>query len=192
MTVNEAIKALVNYGLECGFYKNEDKVYITNRLLEVLNEDSYDEPEANVTAELEQILGTLCDYARSKGLISEGNVASDLFDTKLMGAMLPMPSEINDKFWRLFEKSPVEATDFFYKFSCDTDYIRRYRIAKDVKWTTPTEYGEIDITINLSKPEKDPKAIAAAKLMKQSGYPQCLHSPRVHGRASTLDNRSAS
>ena len=188
MTVNEAIKALVSYGLECGFYKSEDKIYITNRLLEVLGEDSYDEPETNVTADIEQILDTLCDYARSKGLISEGNVANDLFDTKLMGAMLPMPSEINDKFWRLFEKSPVEATDFFYKFSCDTNYIRRYRIAKDVKWTTPTEYGEIDITINLSKPEKDPKAIAAAKLMKQSGYPKCLLCRENEGYAGRINH----
>ena len=188
MTVNEAIKALVSYGLECGFYKSEDKIYITNRLLEVLGEDSYDEPETNVTTDIEQILDTLCDYARGKGLISEGNVANDLFDTKLMGAMLPMPSEINDKFWRLFEKSPVEATDFFYKFSCDTNYIRRYRIAKDVKWTTPTEYGEIDITINLSKPEKDPKAIAAAKLMKQSGYPKCLLCRENEGYAGRINH----
>ncbi len=188
MTVNEALKALVNYGADCGFYKDEDKIYITNRLLEVLGEEAYDEPEANVNADIEQILDTLCDHARSKGLISEGSVANDLFDTKLMGAMLPMPSEINEKFWQLFEKSPAEATDFFYKFSCDTNYIRRYRIAKDVKWTTPTEYGDIDITINLSKPEKDPKAIAAAKLMKQSGYPKCLLCRENEGYAGRINH----
>ena len=101
-------------------------------------------------------------------------VFRDLFDTKLMNCLMPRPSEVADKFWKIYhEESPEAATDYYYKLSQDSDYIRRYRIKKDLKWVTSTEYGDLDITVNLSKPEKDPKAIAAAKLMKQSGYPKC-------------------
>ncbi len=126
-------------------------------------------------AELEQILSGMLDYACEKGLIPENSITyRDLFDTKIMGLLVPRPSEVIEKFWSLYQEEPQAATDYYYKLSRDTDYIRRYRIVRDEKWTTATEYGELDITINLSKPEKDPKAIAAAKNAKQAGYPKCL------------------
>lgn len=171
----ESIKKLVSYGLETGLIQQSDRVYTTNRLLELLCLDEYEEPEQEyVSVELESTLGELLDYACEKGLCENSVVYRDLFDTKLMGALTPRPSEVELEFFTLYDRSPKEATDYFYKFSQDTDYIRRYRISKDVRWLAATEYGELDITINLSKPEKDPKAIAAAKNAKQSGYPKCL------------------
>lgn len=171
----ESIKKLVTYGLETGLIQQSDRVYTTNRLLELLCLDEYEEPEQEyVSVELESTLGELLDYACEKGLCENSVVYRDLFDTKLMGALTPRPSEVELEFFTLYDRSPKEATDYFYKFSQDTDYIRRYRISKDVRWLAATEYGELDITINLSKPEKDPKAIAAAKNAKQSGYPKCL------------------
>ncbi len=141
-------------------------------------------------AELEGILGRMCDYAFEKGLIGEnGVVYRDLFDTKIMGMLMPRPSEVIRKFRELYEtESPVAATDFYYKISCDSDYIRRYRIARDIKWIVPTKYGELDITINLSKPEKDPKAIAAARNARQSGYPKCLLCPENEGYAGRINH----
>ena len=173
--IYESIKKLVTYGLETGLIQQSDRVYTTNRLLELLCLDEYEEPEQEyVSVELESTLGELLDYACEKGLCENSVVYRDLFDTKLMGALTPRPSEVELEFFTLYDRSPKEATDYFYKFSQDTDYIRRYRISKDVRWLAATEYGELDITINLSKPEKDPKAIAAAKNAKQSGYPKCL------------------
>ena len=141
-------------------------------------------------AELEGILGRMCDYAFEKGLIGEnGVVYRDLFDTKIMGMLMPRPSEVIRKFRELYEtESPVAATDFYYKISCDSDYIRRYRIARDIKWIVPTKYGDLDITINLSKPEKDPKAIAAARNARQSGYPKCLLCPENEGYAGRINH----
>ena len=141
-------------------------------------------------AELEGILGRMCDYAFEKGLIGEnGVVYRDLFDTKIMGMLMPRPSEVIRKFRELYEtESPVAATDFYYKISCDSDYIRRYRIARDIKWIVPTKYGDLDITINLSKPEKDPKAIAAARNARQSGYPKCLLCRENEGYAGRVNH----
>lgn len=171
----ESIKKLVTYGLETGLIQQSDRVYTTNRLLELLCLDEYEDPAQEYeNVELESTLSELLDYACEKGLCENSVVYRDLFDTKLMGALTPRPSEVELEFFTLYDRSPKEATDYFYKFSQDTDYIRRYRISKDVRWLAPTEYGELDITINLSKPEKDPKAIAAAKNAKQSGYPKCL------------------
>ena len=173
--VFESIKKLVTYGLENELIQPSDKVYTTNRLLEILGLDEYEEPaESFANVDLESTLGELLDFACEKGLCENSVVYRDLFDTKLMGALTPRPSEVELEFFSHYRRSPKEATDFFYKFSQDTDYIRRYRIKKDVRWLAPTEYGELDVTINLSKPEKDPKAIAAAKNAKQSGYPKCL------------------
>lgn len=171
--INTLIKQLVNYGIDKGLITDDDRIFITNSLLDALALSDYNEPEKVPQAELEDILKGLCDFAAEKGLIENSIVFRDLFDTKLMGILTPRPSEVRSKFFSLYEKSAQEATDWYYKFSCDTDYIRRYRIKKDMKWVTPTEYGDIDITINLSKPEKDPKAIAAAKNMPQAGYPKC-------------------
>lgn len=171
----QSIKKLVNYAVGAGLITEDDRVYSTNRLLEALGLEEYEEPaEVSGSRELEDILKELLDYACEKGLCEDSVVYRDLFDTKLMGLLTPPPSEVNRVFFDKYSSSPQEATDFFYKFSRDTDYIRRYRIKRDIRYKAETEYGELDITINLSKPEKDPKAIAAAKKAKQSGYPKCL------------------
>ncbi len=174
----DAIRKLVAYGRLTGLLEEEDVIYTTNRLLEMLQLDELEEADAEASVrieDLEDILKKMLDYACEKGIIQENSVVyRDLFDTKLMSALVGRPSEIIKKFWTLYEESPERATDFYYKMSQDTDYIRRYRVCRDQKWIAPTRYGDLDITINLSKPEKDPKAIAAAKLAKQSGYPKCL------------------
>lgn len=173
--IYDSIKKLVTYGLETGLISQSDRVYMTNRILEALCLDEYEDPaEEYSDIDIETVLGEILDYACEKGICENSIAYRDLFDTKLMGLLTPRPSEVDDRFAELYGRSPSEATDWFYKFSQDTNYIRRYRIKKDMRWKAPTEYGELDITINLSKPEKDPKAIAAAKLAKQSGYPKCL------------------
>lgn len=169
-----SIKKLVTYGLETGLITEEDRIFTTNELLELLNLDEYEEPEETYTdVELESTLAEILDYSCENGLLEDSIVYRDLFDTRIMGLLTPRPHEVIRAFQELYAKSPKEATDAYYKFSQDTDYIRRYRIARDRKWVTSTPYGDLDITINLSKPEKDPKAIAAAKAAKQSGYPKC-------------------
>ena len=172
--VYEAIKKLVTYGMETGLISEEEKIYSTNLILDVLKLDDYEEPEESYEkVELEPVLKELLDYAVEKGLIEDSVVYRDLFDTRLMNCLVPRPSQVIKTFKEKYGASPEEATNYYYKLSRDSDYIRRYRVCKDMKWVTKTEYGDIDITINLSKPEKDPKAIAAAKLAKQSGYPKC-------------------
>lgn len=171
--INTKVAQLVNYGLKTGLIEEDDRICITNYILEALSLTDYTEPENVPDAELEDILKAICDFAVEKGIIEDSIVYRDLFDTKLMGILTPRPSYIRNKFNELYKEDPVKATDWYYKLSCDTDYIRRYRIARDMKWVTPTEYGDLDITINLSKPEKDPKAIAAAKNLPQAGYPKC-------------------
>ena len=184
------IKQLVNYGVREGLLEKEDEIFTINSLLEVFG---LDEMEENLVWEtelsLEEILKDMLDYAVEQKLIEDDITSKDLFDTKVMSKLLPRPSEVIRKFWKIYrEKSPKAATDFYYKFSQDTDYIRRYRVCKDQKWITATEYGDIDITINLSKPEKDPKAIAAAKLAKQSGYPKCLLCMENEGYAGRMNH----
>lgn len=189
--IQENIAKLVQYGLITGLIEPADKIYTTNRLLELFGLDEPGEQE-NVSVqpeELETILSEMLDYAYEKGLLEENSVAyRDLFDTKIMSVLVPRPSEVIRVFHEKYEKSPKEATDYFYKLSQDTDYIRRYRIKKDQKWITQTQYGDLDITINLSKPEKDPKAIAAAKNAKQSGYPKCLLCVENEGYAGRLNH----
>lgn len=172
----DSIKKLVQYGLETGLITEEDRIYTVNRILEVLQEDMYEEPAEDFrNVNLEETLKELLDYAAEKGLLESNSVGfRDLFDTKLMGCLVPRPSEVTARFFEQYRESPQAATDYFYKLSQDTDYIRRYRIRKDIRWKAQSVYGDIDISINLSKPEKDPKAIAAAKQAKQSGYPKCL------------------
>ena len=172
--INKSIKKLICYGLETGLLSKRDEIFVTNRLLEILALDEFKCDEIFTNVNLEETLKELLDFAATKGLIDDNITERDLFDTKLMSALMPRPSEVTEKFYSLYNESPKAATDWYYKFSCDTDYIRRYRIAKDMKWVTATEYGDLDITINLSKPEKDPKAIAAAKNAKQAGYPKCM------------------
>jgi UDPglucose--hexose-1-phosphate uridylyltransferase len=189
------IRKLVSYGTMTGLVPKEDVVYTTNRLLELFGLDEPDEAEDTEsrtiqTEELETVLDGMLDYAYEKGLIPENSVVyRDLFDTKIMSMLMPRPSEIIEKFWKLYkEVSPEAATDYYYKLSQDSDYIRRYRVKKDMKWAAHTEYGDLDITINLSKPEKDPKAIAAAKLAKQSGYPKCLLCRENEGYAGRINH----
>ena len=168
--VYEAIKKLVTYGMETGLISEEEKIYSTNLILDVLKLDDYEEPEENYEkVELDPVLKELLAYAVEKGLIEDSVVYRDLFDTRLMNCLVPRPSQVIKTFKEKYAASPEEATNYYYKLSRDSDYIRRYRVCKDMKWVTKTENGDIDITINLSKPEKDPKAIAAAKLAKQSG-----------------------
>ena len=186
--IQERILELVEYGLVTGLVEPEDKGYTINRLLELFGLDELEDEvlaayetretmtEETAVASLEEILSAMLDYAAEHGLLEDNTVTyRDLFDTKIMGMLMPRPSEVTAKFKTLLkERGAQAATDYYYKLSCDSDYIRRYRIKKDLKWTTDTEFGTLDITVNLSKPEKDPKAIAAAKLAKQSGYPKCL------------------
>lgn len=186
--IYESIKKLVTYGLETGLIEECDKVYVTNRILEALRLDEYDEPsESFENVDLESTLCELLDFAAENGIIENSIVYRDLFDTKLMACLMPMPHEVIKTFNALYSESPEKATDWFYKLSGDSDYIRRYRIKRDMRWSVPSEYGDIDISINLSKPEKDPKAIAAAKLQKQSGYPKCLLCKECEGYAGRVN-----
>ena len=187
------ILRLVSYGINTGLIEKEDIIYTQNRLLSLFHMDEPDDSCTCLTADnedtLEEILSGLLDYAYEKGIIPENTVTyRDLFDVKLMASLVKRPSEVIREFWLNYSCSPKLATDSYYKFSCDTDYIRRYRIKKDLKWKTSTEYGDIDITVNLSKPEKDPKAIAAAKLQKQSGYPKCLLCKENEGYAGRVNH----
>lgn len=186
--INTYIAALAAYGLKTGLITANDRIFAINSILAALGLDDYEEPENIPDKELEEILKGLLDFACSKNIIPDSIAYRDLFDTKLMACLTPRPSEVIARFKADYAVSPVTATDNYYKLSRDTDYIRRYRIAKDIKWKTETEYGELDITINLSKPEKDPKAIAAAKNAKQSGYPKCLLCPENVGYAGRLNH----
>ncbi|MCR5753515.1 MAG: UDP-glucose--hexose-1-phosphate uridylyltransferase [Acetatifactor sp.] len=186
------IRKLVLYGLKTGLIEEADAIFTTNRLLELFGLDELEDSAEEITMEieeLEEVLSRLLDYASEKGLLAgDSVVARDLFDTKIMSLLMPRPSEVINRFNELYRESPVKATDYYYKLSCDSDYIRRYRICKDVKWTAETKYGTLDITINLSKPEKDPKAIAAAKNAKQSGYPKCLLCKENEGYAGRINH----
>ena len=187
--INSLIAQLVQYGKEKGLVAKEDEIYTINRLLEILHLDEYKETVCEEEMKLEDILAQIMDWAYENGIMQENSVVyRDLFDTKLMGALVPAPSVVIKKFRELYKESPKKATDFYYDFSCNTDYIRRYRIAKDRKWKAETEYGTLDITINLSKPEKDPKAIAAAKNAKQSAYPKCLLCKENEGYAGRINH----
>lgn len=190
MNINMSISKLVSYGLSCGLIEESDKIFATNRILEILHLDEYTAPENDLECEsLEETLKELLDFAVEKGLIGDDITSRDLFDTKLMSALVPRPSEVIDTFYELYDElSPEAATDYYYKLSRDTDYIRRYRIVKDMKWKTSTDYGELDITVNLSKPEKDPKAIAAAKNAPQSSYPKCLLCIENEGYAGRMNH----
>lgn len=199
--IQEKILELTEYGLVTGLIEKEDERFTVNRFLELFQ---LDELEDEVVAEyakrpamtreeaeekLDGILNEMMDYAHEHGIMKEDSIVyRDLFDTKIMSLMVPRPSEVQKKFKELYKESPEKATDYFYQLSRDTNYIRRNRIKRDQKWTAETEFGTLDITINLSKPEKDPKAIAAAKLAKQSGYPKCLLCKENEGYAGRVNH----
>lgn len=187
MNIFEAIKSLVKYAIDNEMIEKEDEIWAINRICEALKIDSFEEGEAK-ESDLEKILAVILDYAVKNGLCEDSVVYRDLFDTKIMGLITPRPSDVIKKFKSLYEKSPKDATDFYYKLSQDSNYIRRYRIKNDLKWITKTEYGDIDITINLSKPEKDPKAIAAALKMKAASYPKCLLCKENEGYAGRINH----
>lgn len=191
--IEESIQKLIAYGLKTGLISKQDEIYATNKILEVLHLQNYEtdsvfvceEPEIN----LEKTLNEILDFAYDTGVINDNGIAErDLLDTRLMDCLMPRPSEVIQKFYSLYEKSPEAATDYFYRLSQDSNYIRRYRIEKDKKWVTETPYGQLDITINLSKPEKDPRAIAAARNAQAGGYPKCLLCMENVGYAGHLNH----
>lgn len=185
--IQQEIKKLICYGLQKQLFSKRDEIYVTNLLIDALGLDEFDCDETFSNVDLEQTLKSLLDYAVEKGIIEDNITARDLFDTKLMGLMMPRPSEVEHEFFEKYKNSPQEATDYYHKLSKDSDYIRTYRIAKDIKWISPTEYGDLDITINLSKPEKSLKEIMAAKNAPQSGYPKCLLCKECEGYSGRLN-----
>ena len=174
--LNRLIDELTAYGLQEGLVASDDEIYVRNRLLELYGADGYEASESSGRVRaLHEILADLTEEALERGILEESTItARDLFDTKLMGLLTPAPSVVRAAFKQRYEETPQAATEYYYHLSQATNYIRRDRIAKDEKWVTKTEYGEIDITINLSKPEKDPRDIARAGKAGASGYPSCL------------------
>ena len=185
--IENSIRKLICYGLEKGLFTARDEVFVTNAVIEALGIDGIECDENYSDVDLGETLGEILDYAVANGIIEDGITSRDLFDTKIMGLLLPRPSEVTNEFYKRYEKSPLEATDYYYNLSRNSNYIRRDRIKRDLKWKAATDYGELDITINLSKPEKDPKAIAAAKSAPQSGYPKCLLCRECEGYAGRIN-----
>ncbi|MDE6935163.1 MAG: galactose-1-phosphate uridylyltransferase, partial [Oscillospiraceae bacterium] len=187
--ISSYIAALADYGVRTGLIDPSDRTWAVNGLLQAMELQEYQEPEEPLEERpLEEILGRLVDFCVKRGLIENDVTSRDLLDTRLMGVLTPRPSWVIDQFRRRAAQDRRAATDWYYRLSQDTDYIRRYRIARDVKWVAPTEYGDLDITINLSKPEKDPRAIAAAKAAPQSGYPKCQLCRENEGYAGRMNH----
>ena len=182
------IDALVCYAMNRGLAQPEDWTYLVNRLLEAMALDDYSPSQGPLPEELPVILEGLLSDAVARGLCQDNITARDLFDTKLMGLLTPPPHEVRTAFREKYQESPQAATDWYYRFSQSTNYIRRDRIVKDLRWTYESDYGPLDITINLSKPEKDPKAIAAAKNAPQSGYPKCQLCGENEGYAGRMNH----
>ena len=190
MDRNEAITKLVDYAVQEGLVEETEVNWAVNTILDVLKLDDYTPvPWDYQQVALAPVLEALLDDAYERGVLAENSVVyRDLFDTEIMGRLIPRPAEVIDKFQKLCARNPKRATDWYYEFSQSTNYIRRDRIAKDVQWKAPTEYGELDITINLSKPEKDPKAIAAAKNLPASAYPRCQLCAENEGYAGRVNH----
>ncbi len=187
--ISSYIAALADYGVRTGLIEPSDRTWAVNGLLQAMELQEYQEPEEPLEERpLEEILGRLVDFCVKRGLIENDVTSRDLLDTRLMGVLTPRPSWVIDQFRRRAAQDRRAATDWYYRLSQDTDYIRRYRIARDVKWVATTEYGDLDITINLSKPEKDPRAIAAAKAAPQSGYPKCQLCRENEGYAGRMNH----
>ena len=187
--LSESIKKLVEYGIAAGLTPECERIYTTNLLLELFHESDYEDVPCDVSGiVLEDVLADLLDEACARGIIEDSIGYRDLFDAKLMNCLMPRPAQVQADFWKKYEESPEAATEYFYKLSQDSDYIRRYRVKKDMKWKVDSPYGEIDITINLSKPEKDPRAIAAARNAKSGSYPKCLLCMENEGYAGHLNH----
>ncbi len=185
--IDSYIKALITYAAKNDLIEESDKVYCTNAVMFLLKKDEFDSSCKEAEGEINDILDAVCDYAVEKGIIEDSIVYRDLFDTAIMGALTPRPSQVIGKFRSLYAESPEKATDYYYKLSGDTNYIRRDRIAKILKWQHDGDYGTIDITVNLSKPEKDPKAIAIEREAPQSGYPKCQLCRECEGYAGRVN-----
>ncbi len=188
MKIETYLDSLVSYAMNTGLAEPADHQVLLNRLLDLLRLDTYTPSKEPQSEDLEEILRGILDFACEKGLCEDNVTARDIFDTRIMGALTPMPREVIRTFREKYAQSPQAATDWYYRFSQDTDYIRRYRIAKDLRWKFDSPYGAMDITINLSKPEKDPKAIAAAKNAPQSGYPKCQLCRENEGYAGRMNH----
>ena len=188
--INEAISKLVTYALRCGLVEECETLWAINTILDVLQLDSYTDPQKEWgDIALHEVLDTLLDDAYARGVLKENSVVyRDLFDTELMGRLTPRPAQVIGKFETLYRENPQKATDWYYAFSQNTNYIRRDRIAKDMLWHTETDYGTLDISINLSKPEKDPKAIAAARDLPASNYPRCQLCAENEGYAGRVNH----
>ena len=192
MDRDQALAKLVSYALDRELIQPSERLWAVNALLEALELDScslLEELPSVGEGELPAVLNALLDDAAERGVLAENTVTyRDLLDTKLMGALTPRPAQVIERFQALYREDPQKATDWYYRFSQDTNYIRRDRIARDVQWKTMTEYGELDITINLSKPEKDPKAIAAARNLPASAYPRCQLCAENEGYAGRVNH----
>ncbi len=188
MKITDAIQALLDYAVEKNLITVDDTICVRNQLMDVLRVTAWETPDAPASLPLEDILAVLLRHAIAQGIIEDTTSARDLFDTKLMGLLTPMPHEVIAKFRAAYEKSPANATDWYYQFSKDTDYVRAARIAKDLHWIYESEYGPLDITINRSKPEKDPRDIAAAKLATKVSYPACQLCIENTGFAGTISH----
>ena len=188
--IDNAVSKLATYALRTGLIEDSEYTWAVNTILDVLKIDRYTDPGQDWgEIDLAAVLDELLDDAHARGVLAENSVVyRDLFDTELMGRLTPRPAQVISRFQSLYAENPQKATDWYYKFSQDTNYIRRDRIAKDIQWKAPTGYGELDITINLSKPEKDPKAIAAARNLPASNYPQCLLCASNEGYAGRVNH----
>ena len=187
--LDKNIKKLVQYGINSGLIPESERNYSTNMILDAFGKDDYSDPDiSGEEINLDNILDNLLDIACEMKLIEDSITYRDLFDTKLMNFIMPRPSQVSEIFWKKYSNSPKEATDFYYDFSTKTNYIRKSRVEKDLKWTVPSQYGEIDITVNLSKPEKDPKAIAAAGKAASSSYPKCQLCMENEGYAGRVNH----
>lgn len=188
MNIYSAIEELLDYGENRNLIKKEDRLYSRNLILDVLKLDSMEDAAHNGNTELQDILKCILDFACENGLIEDSVTYRDLFDTKIMNCLMPRPSEVIKQFKAYYKDSPEHATNYYYDLSRASDYIRTYRVKNDMKWIAKTPYGNMDITINLSKPEKDPKAIAAAAKMKAASYPKCMLCKENEGYAGRVNH----
>ena len=184
-----AVKQLIDHALSCGLIEECETIWAVNSVLDAIGADSVPDIEVKDHAELGEVLNALCDWAYAHGSLTENSVVyRDLFDTEIMGRLTPRPAQVISAFRSRLSQSPKQATDWYYQFCLNTNYIRRDRVRRDMKWKTPTEYGDLDITINLSKPEKDPKAIAAARNLPASSYPRCQLCAENEGYAGRVNH----
>lgn len=182
----EAVQGLINYGIEKHLITSVDELVVRNEIMDILRLTDWKDVKLETCEQtIDEILETLVDYACKQGIIADTSNSRDLLDTKLMGCLTPMPREVVAEFEKHYHMGPEEATNWYYEYSQNLNYVRTGRIAKDLKWKFPCEYGVLDITINCSKPEKDPRDIAAAKKQKSSAYPKCQLCPENAGFVGT-------